>query len=105
MPSLTTNPIPGFFVEYCSVVPKSNPAHPIAVGITPGDAWANGKIALSLDSSQLRVGYDIIRISEEQCGRRRKGSFWHTEMIGRTYLEQGTPGTPPSLWIQRQQEE
>jgi hypothetical protein len=44
-----------------------NPAQPVAVGITPGDAWANGKIALSLDSSQLRVGYDIIRISEDQC--------------------------------------
>ena len=66
MPSLTTNPIRGFFGEYCAVVPKSDRAHPIAVGITPGDAWANGKIALSLDSSQLRVGYDVIRISEDQ---------------------------------------
>jgi hypothetical protein len=68
MPSLTTNPIPGFFGEHCAVVPKSNPAQPIAVGITPGDAWANGKIALSLDSSQLRVGYDIIRISKTSVG-------------------------------------
>jgi hypothetical protein len=85
MPSLTTNPIPGFFGEYCAVVPKSNPAQPIAVGITPGDAWANGKIALSLDSSQLRVGYDIIRISQEQYrAAGGKESFWHTEMIGRT---------------------
>ena len=59
-------PNPRFFGEYCAVVPKSNPAHPIAVGITPGDAWANAKIALSLDGRQLCVGYDIIRISEEQ---------------------------------------
>jgi hypothetical protein len=66
MPSLTTNPIPGFFGEYCAVIPKTIPANLIAVGINPGQAWANVKIALALESSQMQNGYQIIRISEEE---------------------------------------
>jgi hypothetical protein len=66
MPSLTTNPIPGFFGQYCAVVPKADPSTFIAVGITPGDAWANGRETLRLAATQLREGYEIIRISEDQ---------------------------------------
>jgi hypothetical protein len=54
MARLTTNPIPGFFSEYCVVVPKADSATFVAVGITQVQAWANAKIALSLDSNQLQ---------------------------------------------------
>jgi hypothetical protein len=54
MPDLTANLIPGFFGEYCAVVPKTDPASFVAVGITPGQAWASAKIALSLESDQLQ---------------------------------------------------
>jgi hypothetical protein len=36
MTSLTTKPIPGFFGQYCAVIPKADPGNFIAVGITPG---------------------------------------------------------------------
>jgi hypothetical protein len=66
MTSLTTNPIPGFFGQYCAVVPKADHSGFIAVGVTPGQAWANAKIALALQSDQLRELHEIIRLSEEQ---------------------------------------
>ena len=66
MVSLTTNPIPGFFGEYCAVVPRGDHATFVAVGITPGQAWANAKIALSLDSNRLQAFHEIIRISEQR---------------------------------------
>lgn len=59
MPDLTTNPIPGFFGEYCAVVPKADPASFIAVGITPGDAWATARDKLGIDGKQLEAGYEI----------------------------------------------
>jgi hypothetical protein len=66
MATLTTNPIPGFFGQYGAVVPKTKTASFVAVGITPGQAWANAKIALSVDSNQLQQFHEIIRISEKQ---------------------------------------
>ena len=72
MPSLTTNPIPGFFGQYCAVVPKADPSTFIAVGITPGDAWATARDKLGVDGKQLEAGYEIVRISEEQFRAFRK---------------------------------
>lgn len=72
MVSLTTNPIPGFFGEYCAVVQKADPASLIAVGITPGDAWATARDKLGIDGKQMATGYEIVRISKEQYRTSRK---------------------------------
>lgn len=55
-------PVAGFFGEYCAET-KTDLATFIAVGVTPGQAWANAKIALALESSQMREDYQIGRIS------------------------------------------
>jgi hypothetical protein len=47
MVTLTTNPIPGFFGQYCAVVPRTDPANFIAVGITPGQTSPGHGIAVS----------------------------------------------------------
>jgi hypothetical protein len=66
------NPVTGFFGEYCAVVPKTDRASFIAVGITPGDARATARDKLGIAGRQLEAGYEIIRISEEHNRAFRK---------------------------------
>ena len=67
-----TNPVPGFFGEYCAVLAKADRASFLAVWIIPGDAWATARDKLGIDGKQLATDYEIVSISEEECRGFRK---------------------------------